>query len=360
MAATSGFVPKEIIAIPPDGLKPAKKRILVTGGGGFIGSHMIDFLMQLGHEVICMDNFFCGDKANIARWLGNPRFELVRHDVTQEVICLLTIYHLACPASPVHYQHNAIKTLKTNVIGTLNMCGIAKRTGARLLLASTSEVYGDPEEHPQKETYLGNVNCIGTRSCYDEGRWGKRAAEALCMDYHRQHGVDVRIARIFNTYGPRMMFHDGRVVSNFLVQALRGDKITVYGDGTQTRSFCFVSDLVLGLYRLMECETTIGPVNLGNQNEFTVGQLANMVRDLAAVTEEGPKLEIEYRTLPQDDPRRRQPDITQAQKHLNGWEAKIPLKEGLEVTYRDFKKRAEGDESALYCLHQKEARELCD
>ncbi|EER00040.1 UDP-glucuronic acid decarboxylase, putative [Perkinsus marinus ATCC 50983] len=346
MAASDGFIPKEIIAIPPNDIKSVKKRILVTGGGGFIGSHMVDFLMQLGHEVICMDNFFCGDKANIARWLSNPRFELIRHDVTQEILLEVDqIYHLACPASPVHYQHNAIKTLKTNVIGTLNMCGIAKRTGARLLLASTSEVYGDPEEHPQKETYFGNVNCIGTRSCYDEG---KRAAEALCMDYHRQHGVDVRIARIFNTYGPRMMFHDGRVVSNFLVQALRGDKITVYGDGTQTRSFCFVSDLVLGLYRLMECETTIGPVNLGNQSEFTVGELANMVRELAATTADKHELEIEYRTLPQDDPRRRQPDITRAQKHLNGWEARITLKEGLKATYRDFKTRAEADESVTF------------
>ncbi|KAF4661119.1 UDP-glucuronic acid decarboxylase 1 [Perkinsus chesapeaki] len=378
------FSPTEIITKPPRDL-PAlpKKRILVTGGGGFIGSHMVDFLMQLGHEVICMDNFFCGDKVtlrfyrsnagldagNVAHWLSNPRFELIRHDVTQEVLLEVDqIYHLACPASPVHYQHNAIKTLKTNVIGTLNMCGIAKRTGARLLLASTSEVYGDPEQHPQTEAYFGNVNCIGTRSCYDEG---KRAAEALCMDYHRQHGVDVRIARIFNTYGPRMMFHDGRVVSNFLVQALRGDKITVYGDGNQTRSFCFVSDLVLGLYRLMNCESTIGPVNLGNPSEFRVGKLANMVRELAAAGEGSSELDIEYRTLPQDDPRRftksdcglnetvnvrRQPDISLARNHLDGWQPKIPLKEGLRITYDDFKRRAEADES-LQIMKRRESPE---
>eukprot|EP00386_Alphamonas_edax_P000656 GDKI01002046.1.p1 GENE.GDKI01002046.1~~GDKI01002046.1.p1 ORF type:complete len:349 (+),score=128.67 GDKI01002046.1:32-1078(+) len=328
-----------------DGSRP--KRILVTGGAGFIGSHLVDRLMKDGHDVICVDSFFCGSKDNIMHWIGNPKFEMIRHDVTQPLLVEVDqIFHLACPASPVHYQHNAIKTLKTNVLGTMNMLGLAKRTGARILLASTSEVYGDPEVHPQVEEYLGNVNCIGLRSCYDEG---KRCAEALCMDYHRQHNVDIRIARIFNTYGPRMLFHDGRVVSNFIVQALKGAPLPIYGDGSQTRSFCYVSDLVEGLVRLMN-GTFIGPMNLGNPNEFTIKQLAHKVRDLI-----NPELSIEYRPLPKDDPTKRRPDITKAKTHSK-WEPTVLLDEGLQRTVEDFKERAKKHPESLYCLHQKEAQ----
>ena len=256
-------------AMSPDGKRRrlsadegfVRKRILITGGAGFIGSHLVERLLKEGHDVLCVDSFFSGDKENVIKHIGNPRFELIRHDVTDNLTVEVDqIYHMACPASPVHYQYNAIKTIKTNVLGTMNMCGLAKRTGARLLQASTSECYGDPEIHPQKEDYNGNVSCTGTRACYDEG---KRVAETLCMDYHRQHGVEVRIARIFNTYGPHMKFNDGRVVSNFVVQALKDQDITVYGDGSQTRSFCYVDDLVEGLIRLMNNEETIGPVNLG-------------------------------------------------------------------------------------------------
>jgi len=324
------------------------KRCLVTGGAGFIGSHLVDALMEAGDEVIVADSYFSGCKTNLYKWFGHPRFELIRHDVIRDIwLEVDQIYHLACPASPVHYQHNAIKTLKTNVLGTLNMCGLAKRSGARLLLASTSEVYGDPEVHPQREDYFGHVNCVGTRSCYDEG---KRAAEALCMDYHRQHAVDIRIVRIFNTYGPRMFFNDGRVVSNFIVQALRGDDITVYGDGSQTRSFCFVDDMVRGLIASMNGDH-VGPINLGNPAEYTIKELADIVME-----EVGADHRVEYRELPSDDPKRRQPDITCA-KTLLGWEPSIGLKEGLQRTVQDFKDRTQGNPGSLYCVHQKEARE---
>ncbi len=307
-------------------------RILVTGGAGFIGSHLIDRLMESGHEVICLDNFYTGHKRNLLRWLNHPYFELIRHDITEPIrLEADQIYHLACPASPVHYQYNPVKTIKTNVMGTLNMLGLAKRVNARLLLASTSEVYGDPEVHPQTEDYRGNVNPIGIRSCYDEG---KRVAETLAFDYHRQNDVDIRVARIFNTYGPRMLENDGRVVSNFVVQALRGTPLTVYGDGSQTRSFCFASDLVEGLIRLMNGDH-IGPVNLGNPDEYTILQLAQTVQQMV-----NPDVAVKFEPLPQDDPRRRQPDITRAKTWL-GWEPKVPLKEGLTTTIADFRDRME-------------------
>jgi UDP-glucuronate decarboxylase len=305
-------------------------RILVTGGVGFIGSHLIDRLMGAGHEVICLDNFFTGRKHNVQHWLSSPRFELIRHDVTDPVrLEVDQIYHLACPASPVHYQYNPVKTIKTNVMGTLHLLGLAKRVKARFLLASTSEVYGDPEVHPQAEDYRGCVNPIGPRSCYDEG---KRVAETLSFDYHRQNNVDIRVARIFNTYGPRMLENDGRVVSNFIVQALKGDAITVYGDGSQTRSFCYVSDLVEGLIRLMNGDC-IGPVNLGNPDEYTVLQLAQKIQSMV-----NPGADIQFKPLPQDDPRRRQPNITLAKQAL-GWEPMIPLEDGLQKTIEDFKSR---------------------
>lgn len=305
-------------------------RILVTGGAGFIGSHLIDRLMAQGHEVLCLDNFYTGHKHNIVKWLDNPYFELIRHDVTEPIrLEVDQIYHLACPASPVHYQYNPVKTIKTNVIGTLNMLGLAKRVKARFLLASTSEVYGDPDVHPQTEDYRGNVNMIGVRSCYDEG---KRVAETLAFDYHRQNKVDIRVARIFNTYGPRMLENDGRVVSNFVVQALRGIPITVYGEGSQTRSFCYVSDLVEGLMRLMNGEHT-GPINLGNPGEYTILQLAEKIQGMI-----NPDAEIIFKPLPQDDPRQRQPDISRAKKWL-GWEPTVPLDEGLKLTINDFRDR---------------------
>ena len=305
-------------------------RILVTGGAGFIGSHLIDRLMRQGHEILCLDNFYTGHKRNLLQWLDYPYFELIRHDITEPIrLEVDQIYHLACPASPVHYQYNPVKTIKTNVIGTLNMLGLAKRTKARFLLASTSEVYGDPEVHPQTEDYRGNVNCIGIRSCYDEG---KRVAETLAFDYHRDNGVDIRVARIFNTYGPRMFENDGRVVSNFVVQALRGEPLSVYGEGSQTRSFCYVSDLVEGLIRLMNGDQ-IGPVNLGNPDEYTILQLAKTVQEMV-----NPDAEIAFKPLPQDDPRQRQPDITRAKTWL-GWQPTIPLKEGLKLTIADFRDR---------------------
>lgn len=305
-------------------------RILVTGGAGFIGSHLIDRLMDQGHEVLCLDNFFTGHKHNILKWLDNPYFELIRHDITEPIrLEVDQIYHLACPASPVHYQYNPVKTIKTNVIGTLFMLGLAKRVKARFLLASTSEVYGDPDVHPQTEEYRGNVNTIGIRSCYDEG---KRVAETLAFDYHRQNGVDIRVARIFNTYGPRMLENDGRVVSNFIVQALRGIPLTVYGDGSQTRSFCYVSDLVEGLIRLMNGEST-GPINLGNPDEYTILELAEKIQKTV-----NPDAEIQFNPLPQDDPRQRQPDITKAKTFL-GWQPTIPLDEGLKLTIEDFRSR---------------------
>ncbi len=305
-------------------------RILVTGGAGFIGSHLIDRLMLQGHEVICLDNFFTGHKRNVLKWIDHPYFELVRHDVTEPIrLEVDQIYHLACPASPVHYQYNPVKTIKTNVMGTMNMLGLAKRVKARFLLASTSEVYGDPEIHPQVEEYWGNVNTIGIRSCYDEG---KRVAETLTFDYHRQNDVDIRVARIFNTYGPRMLENDGRVVSNFIVQALRGIPLTVYGEGAQTRSFCYASDLVNGLMSLMNGDF-IGPVNLGNPEEYTILQLAQKIQGLV-----NPDAAIRYEPLPQDDPRRRKPDITKAKERL-GWQPTVLLDEGLAMTIADFRDR---------------------
>lgn len=305
-------------------------RILVTGGAGFIGSHLIDRLMAQGHDVICLDNFFTGHKRNILKWLGNPYFELLRHDITEPIrLEVDQIYHLACPASPVHYQYNPVKTIKTNVMGTLNMLGLAKRVKARFLLASTSEVYGDPEVHPQSEEYRGNVNPIGPRSCYDEG---KRVAETLAFDYHWQNKVEIRVARIFNTYGSRMLENDGRVVSNLVVQSLKGEPLTVYGSGSQTRSFCYVSDLVEGLMRLMNGDYT-GPINLGNPDEYTILELAQAVQ-----SQVNPDAEIIYKPLPQDDPRRRRPDITKA-KTLLGWHPTVPLQEGLKLTIEDFRQR---------------------
>ncbi|PSB03239.1 UDP-glucuronic acid decarboxylase family protein [Merismopedia glauca] len=305
-------------------------RILVTGGAGFIGSHLIDSLMSQEHEVICLDNFYTGTKRNILKWIGHPYFELIRHDITEPIrLEVDQIYHLACPASPVHYQYNPVKTVKTNVIGTLHMLGLAKRVKARFLLASTSEVYGDPDVHPQTEDYRGNVNPIGLRACYDEG---KRVAETLSFDYHRQNGVDIRVARIFNTYGPRMLENDGRVVSNFIVQALQGIPLTVYGDGSQTRSFCYVSDLVEGLMGLMNGDR-IGPVNLGNPGEYTILELAEKIQQMV-----NPDTDIVFKPLPQDDPKQRQPDITQAKTYL-GWEPTIALQDGLKITIGDFRER---------------------
>src|ERR1700674_223538 len=306
-------------------------RILVTGGAGFIGSHLCERLISEGQEVICLDNLFTGRRENILFLLENHRFELFRHDVIEPVLLEVDqIYNLACPASPIHYQYNPVKTVKTNVMGTLNMLGLAKRVRARILQASTSEVYGDPLEHPQKEEYWGNVNPIGLRSCYDEG---KRVAETLMMDYHRQNGVDTRIARIFNTYGPRMMEDDGRVVSNFIVQALRGEPLTVYGDGKQTRAFCYVDDLVDGLVRLMNADNLHDPVNLGNQGEVTIDKLAIEVTRLC-----GANTAIRHEPLPADDPRQRKPDTKRAHDLL-GWEPKVMLREGLERTIADFRSR---------------------
>ena len=301
---------------------------LVTGGAGFLGSHLIDRLMEDGDEVICLDNYFTGRKANIARWIGHPRFELIRHDVTEPIkLEVDRIWHLACPASPIHYQFNPVKTAKTSFLGTYNMLGLARRVGARLLLASTSEVYGDPEVHPQPEHYWGSVNPIGVRSCYDEG---KRIAETLCFDYQRMNGVEVRVARIFNTYGPRMLPDDGRVVSNFIVQALRGEPLTLYGDGSQTRSFCYITDLIEGLIRLMN-STHCGPINLGNPDEFTIRELAQLVR-----MQVNPDLRLVEKSLPEDDPQQRQPDITQAMQRL-GWSPSVGLEQGLDPTIAWFR-----------------------
>ena len=305
-------------------------RIIVTGGAGFIGSHLIDRLMQEQHEVICLDNFYTGTKRNIEKWYGNPNFELIRHDITEPIrLEVDRIYHLACPASPVHYQSNPIKTTKVSFMGTLNMLGLAKRVKARLLMASTSEVYGDPHVHPQSEDYFGNVNPIGIRSCYDEG---KRIAETLCFEYHRQHNLEIRVARIFNTYGPRMLENDGRVVSNFIAQSLQGQPLTVYGEGSQTRSFCYVTDLVDGLVKLMDGEHT-GPINLGNPEEYTILELAQNIRDRI-----NPEREISFQPLPQDDPRQRKPDITKA-RTLLGWEPTVPLAQGLATTIAEFRAR---------------------
>ncbi len=304
-------------------------RILVTGGAGFLGSHLCDRLIGQGHEVICLDNFFTGRKGNIQHLVGNPRFELVRHDIIDPFKFEVDrIYNLACPASPPHYQYNPIKTMKTSVVGAINCLGLAKRVKARVFQASTSEVYGDPAVHPQQESYWGNVNPIGLRSCYDEG---KRAAETLFFDYHRENGVDIRVIRIFNTYGPRMLADDGRVVSNFIVQALQGNDLTVYGDGSQTRSFCFVDDLVEGFLRFMEQEKCAGPMNLGNPGEFTMLQLAELV-----LKKVGGKSKISHKPLPADDPKQRRPDITLAKETL-GWEPKVPLEAGLEKTIAYFR-----------------------
>jgi UDP-glucuronate decarboxylase len=306
-------------------------RILITGGAGFIGSHLCERLIGEGNEVLCLDNFFTGRRENIFHLLDNPRFELIRHDVTEPILLEVDqIYNLACPASPVHYQYNPVKTVKTSVMGAIHMLGLAKRVRARILQASTSEVYGDPLVHPQPEGYWGNVNPIGPRSCYDEG---KRLAETLMTDYHRQNKVDIRIARIFNTYGPRMLEDDGRVVSNFIVQALRGEPLTLYGEGEQTRSFCYVDDLIEGLIRLMNTESLHDPVNLGNPGEFTIKQLAEEVIKTC-----DSKSGFTYLPLPADDPRQRKPDITKAQTML-GWNPTIPLREGLKRTVEDFRKR---------------------
>lgn len=304
-------------------------RILITGGAGFIGSHLSERLLKDGNEVICLDNFFTGRKANIAHLLKDPMFEIVRHDVTEPLLLEVDrIYNLACPASPVHYQYNPVKTIKTNIIGTLNMLGLAKRVKARILQASTSEVYGDPQVHPQPEGYWGNANPIGPRSCYDEG---KRCAESLMFAYHKQNGVDIRVIRIFNTYGPRMLENDGRVVSNFIVQALRGNDLTVYGDGSQTRSFCYIDDMVDGMIRMMEAADIVGPINLGNPTESTVMELADMVKRLAKS-----RSSTTSRELPQDDPVQRQPDITLAKSVLK-WTPRIGLEEGLLKTIEYFK-----------------------
>ena len=304
-------------------------RCLVTGGAGFLGSHLCERLLNDGHEVLCLDNYFTGRLQNIAHLRDNRNFELIRHDVTEPILLEVDrIFNLACPASPVHYQFNPVKTIKTSVMGAINMLGLAKRVHARILQASTSEVYGDPAVHPQKEDYWGNVNPIGIRSCYDEG---KRVAETLFMDYHRQNHVDIRIVRIFNTYGPRMLMNDGRVVSNFIVQALKNEDLTIYGDGTQTRSFCYVDDLIEAFVRMMDQEEIIGPVNIGNPGEFTMLELAH-----AVLEQTGSKSKIVYQPLPGDDPKMRRPDITLAKKAL-GWEPKVNLFDGLQKTIEYFK-----------------------
>ncbi len=308
-------------------------KIVVTGGAGFIGSHLVDRLMEAGHEVVCVDNLYTGQKSNNAQWIEHPNFQFIQHDIVNpiEIDNIDQVYHLACPASPVHYQFDPIKTAKTNFLGTLNMLELAKKWKARILLASTSEVYGDPLIHPQTEDYWGNVNCTGIRSCYDEG---KRIAETLTFDYHRQYGVEVRVVRIFNTHGARMLENDGRVVSNFVVQALQGIPLTIYGDGSQTRSFCYVSDLVEGLMRLMN-GNYIGPVNLGNPDEYTILQLAQTIQRMI-----NPTAELVFKPLPQDDPQRRQPDISRAKFHLD-WEPTVPLEEGLSKTIAYFRDRLE-------------------
>lgn len=316
-------------------LYESRKRILITGGAGFLGSHLCDRLLNDGHEVVCIDNFFTGTKRNIVHLLGNPLFEFLRHDVTFPLYVEVDeIYNLACPASPVHYQHDPVQTTKTSVHGAINMLGLAKRLRVKILQASTSEVYGDPTVHPQTEDYWGNVNPIGERSCYDEG---KRCAETLFFDYHRQLGLGIKVARIFNTYGPRMHPADGRVVSNFIVQALRGEPITLFGDGTQTRSFCYVDDLIEGLVRLMDSSDEVtGPVNLGNPSEFSMKQLGQMV-----VQKVGSSSQISYLPLPADDPRQRQPDISRATAIL-GWQPTVPLEDGLDHTIAYFRELLSG------------------
>jgi UDP-glucuronate decarboxylase len=309
-----------------------RKRVLVTGGAGFLGSHLCDRLVAEGHDVVCVDNFFTGSRGNVEGLLGHPRFELLRHDITEPLILEVDeIFHLACPASPIHYQRNPVRTIRTAVQGTLNCLDLAREVRARIMIASTSECYGDPTEHPQKETYWGNVNPIGPRACYDEG---KRCAESLAVSYATQYGVEVRIARIFNTYGPRVHENDGRVVSNFIVQCLRDEAITIFGDGQQTRSFCYVSDLIEGFSRLMRSEHGSDPVNLGNPRETTVLELAEIIKQITSS-----RSPIVKAPLPQDDPSRRNPDITRARQLLGGWEARVPLEEGLARTIDDFRGR---------------------
>lgn len=309
-----------------------RKRVLVTGGAGFLGSHLCDRLLAAGNDVLCVDNFFTGSRDNVLHLLGNPHFELMRHDVTFPLYVEVDeIYNLACPASPIHYQHDPVQTTKTSVHGAINMLGLAKRVGARIMQASTSEVYGDPAVHPQPEEYWGNVNTIGPRACYDEG---KRCAETLFFDYHRQHQLSIKVIRIFNTYGPRMHPNDGRVVSNFIIQALKNEPITIYGDGQQTRSFCYVDDLIEGFLRFMDTPSDVtGPINLGNPGEFTMLELAEKVVRLTRSNST-----IEYRPLPQDDPKQRRPDITKA-RALMGWEPAVPLEEGLARTIAYFRDR---------------------
>lgn len=308
------------------------KKILITGGAGFIGSHLSERLLNEGNHILCLDNYFTGAKQNVVHLMDNPYFELVRHDITHPYYAEVDeVYNLACPASPIHYQYNAIKTIKTSVMGAINMLGLAKRVKAKILQASTSEVYGDPQIHPQPETYWGNVNPIGLRSCYDEG---KRCAETLFMDYHNQNDVAIKIVRIFNTYGPNMNLNDGRVVSNFIVQALKGEDLTIYGDGTQTRSFQYVDDLVEGMIRMMEAPAEVlGPINLGNPNEFTMMELASKIIELT-----GSSSGIVHKALPKDDPQQRQPDITLAKEKLDGWQPQTQLETGLERTIAYFKK----------------------
>jgi len=309
-------------------MSTSKVRNLVTGGAGFLGSHLIDKLMASGQEVFCIDNFFTGRKNNLTQWHDNPNFEIIRHDITEPILLEVDrIWHLACPASPIQYQLNPIKTTKTSFLGTYNMLGLARRTKARIFLASTSEIYGDPEVHPQPEEYRGNVNTIGSRSCYDEG---KRIAETLCFDYQRMHNTEVRVGRIFNTFGPRMLKDDGRVISNFIIQALNKDNLTIYGDGSQTRSFCYVSDLIDGIYKLMNSDFS-GPINLGNPIEITIKEIAEII-----IKKIEPSLNIIFKPLPEDDPKRRNPDIARAKEILN-WEPKIKLSDGLDKTINYFK-----------------------
>ncbi|OII71760.1 dTDP-glucose 4-6-dehydratase-like protein [Cryptosporidium ubiquitum] len=326
--------------------------VLVTGASGFIGSHLVEYLLDKGYYVIALDNFFSGDIKNISVYRDNPRFEIIRYDIIDDIrLEVEEIYHLACPASPIHYQRDPIYTLKTCFIGTMNILEIAKRTNARVVFASTSEVYGDPLIHPQSESYYGNVNTIGTRSCYDEG---KRIAETLCMEYYRNNGVDVRIARIFNTYGPRMLFNDGRVVSNFILSSLVNGELPIYGDGTQTRSFCYISDMVDALYKLMKIDRKEfldnTPFNLGNPNEISILELGEIVRKNV-----NPNLKVTYRKFPADDPKKRQPDISRAIKLLK-WQPKVNIEEGIKETIKDFKTRLDNNKEQIQIFHQKEAK----